>query len=120
VTQEDVLSFAESSIPSVWALELVLFLKRIAPAGRKLEELVLHLRSSSTAIGFSLRHLQDSGLCVEEAGAYFFRPASAGLRSLVDELEKLYATKPALVTKTIVRAGNMNLHVFANSFRLRE
>lgn len=120
MTQEDVLSFIESAIPSVWALELLLLLKRITPAGRKLEELVLDLRSSTTAISASIRSLQDAGLSVEEAGLYFFRPASATLGALVDEVEQLYAVRPALVTKTIVRAGNKNLQVFANSFRLKE
>jgi hypothetical protein len=120
VTQEEVLFFAESSIPSVWALELLLFGKRIAPAGRRIDELVLELRSSTTAVIASLQGLQNAGLFVEEEGVYLFRPASASLSLYVDEVEKLYALRPTLLTKTIVRRGDKNLRVFANSFRLKE
>jgi hypothetical protein len=120
VTQEDVLAFIESSLPSIWALEVLLLLKRIAPAGRNSEELVQDLRSSLTAVGTSLQCLEAAGLCIGEAGLYFFRPASSALCALADEVEKLYALRPALVTAAIVRSGNKTLQLFANSFRVKE
>jgi hypothetical protein len=120
VTQEDVLSFIESSLPSIWALEVLLLLKRIAPVGRNAEELVQDLRSSLTAVCPSLESLRAAGLCVEEGDLHFFRPASGALGAIVDEVEKLYAVRPGLVTATIVRADNKNLQVFANSFRVKE
>ena len=104
MTHEHVLSFIENSIPSMWTLELLLFLKQVAPSGRTLEDLVSELRSSTTAMAASLRSLQDAGLCIEEAGSYSFCPISRSRRLLVAEVERLHAERPNLLARIIAQA----------------
>ena len=120
MSEEDVLSFISGSISSVWALELLLLLKRGAPDGRREDELVRELRSSTTAVSQSLRKLYDAGLVVAASGLYYYQPARAPLDQLVTETERLYALKPAAVVKAIVTAKNESLQAFANSFKLKE
>lgn len=120
MSEDTVLSFISSSISSVWALELLLFLRRAAPAGRREDELVRELRSSTTAVSGSLRKLHDAGLIVQEQAGYYYRPAAVVLDQLVAEAEKLYALKPAVVIKTIVTARNQSLQAFADSFKLQD
>jgi predicted transcriptional regulator len=104
MSEDDVVSFVASSISSIWALELLLLLKRTAPAGRREDELVRELRSSSTAVSEALRNLFDAGLIVEESGLHRYRPAAPMLDRLVSETESLYRLKPATVIKAIIAA----------------
>jgi biotin operon repressor len=120
VSEDEVISFIASSISSVWALELLLLLKRNAPGGRLENELVQELRSSTTAVSDSLRKLRDVGLVVEESGLHYYRPAGAVLDQLATEVEKLYAIRPAVVIKTIVSARHQSVQAFADSFKLKE
>ena len=120
MSEDDVLSFVASSISSVWALELLLLLRRDAVRGRSEGDLVAELRSSKTAVTESLRRLYDAGLIVEQSGLYFYRPAAAALDQLTTEADRLYALKPAVVIKTIITARNQSLQAFADSFKLKE
>jgi len=120
MSEDDVISFIASSISSVWALELLFLLKREAPGGRRENELVQELRSSTTAVSDSLRKLRAAGLLVEESGLHYYRPAGAVLGKLATEAEKLYAVRPAVVIKTIVSARPQSLQAFADSFKLKE
>jgi predicted transcriptional regulator len=120
VADIDVLSFVAGSIHSVWALELLILLKRCAPEGRLEAELVRELRSSATAVSESLRQLHQAGLIVEDAETHYYRPASAAMNELVIETENLYSVKPASVIKTIIASKNHNLQTFADSFKLKE
>src|SRR5688572_1293151 len=118
MSEDEVISFIETSISSVWALELLFLLKRHAPGGRRENELVQELRSSTTAVSDSLRKLHDAGLVVEESSLHYYRPARAVLDRLATEVEKLYAVRPAVVIKTIVSARHQSLQAFADSFKL--
>ena len=120
VDEDEVFSFVASSIPSVWALESLLLLKRVAPKGRRADELIVELRSSTTAVSEALLRLHGIGLIVEEAGTHYYRPASPTLAQLVMEIERLYALKPAAMIKTIIMGNNKALQIFANSFKLKE
>ena len=120
MSEDDVVSFIAGSISSVWALELLILLKRNAPNGRTENELIQELRSSTTAVSDALRQLHNAGLIVEEADTYYYRPAAIVLDRLATEVERLYAVKPSAVIKTIVRSRYQPLQDFANSFKLKE
>lgn len=120
MSEDDVVSFIAGSISSVWALELLLLLKRIAPNGRPEGEIIQELRSSTTAVSEALRKLHDAGLIVEEHGAYYYRPAAIVLDHLATEAERLYALKPNAVIKTIVTSRHQSLQDFADSFKFKE
>ena len=120
MTEEEVASFITASIPSVWALETLLLLKRSAPVTKRVDQIVSSLRSSELAITQGLNRLEQAGLITQAEGAYEYRPASGLLASLGDEIARLYAARPVWMMNVILNAKNENLQVFANSFRLKE
>jgi DNA-binding HxlR family transcriptional regulator len=119
-SEEDLAKFVGASIPSVWALESLLLLKRAAPQRMRKEELVTQLRSSDLAIAQGLDRLEKAGLVAREEGKVCYRPASPMLAALGDEIERVYALKPMWLMQTILSAKHDNLQVFADSFRLKE
>ena len=105
MTEDDVLAFITNAIGSVWALELLLLLKRDAGRGWGAESLIRELRSSPIAIDDALDRLRTSGLVMQDgAGKYRYQPASPQLDGMASELEEIYAAKPMAVIKAIVAA----------------
>lgn len=119
-SEEDLAKFISASIPSVWALESLLLLKRAAPQTRRKEEIVAELRSSDLAIAQGMNRLEKAGLIAREGEQYCYRPASPMLAALGDEIERMYALKPMRVMQIILSAKHDSLQVFADSFRLKE
>lgn len=110
-------AFIGDHFRSVWALELLLFLKNNPSKGWGSESLVEALRASDLVIAKGLDTLQAGGLIVSENdGSARYSPASADLRQLVDQTEALYAKKPDAVRRMIV--SSTGLSAFADSFRL--
>jgi hypothetical protein len=117
---EEVAKFISASIPSVWALESLLLLKRAAPESRRRAEIVSALRSSDLAIAQGLARLEQAGLVIQANDHYCYRPASSILAALADQIENLYAAKPVWLVQVILSSKNENLQVFADSFRLKD
>ena len=112
-------SFIASSFRSVWALELLLLLKREArPCSR--DELVSLLRASPAVVENALDALVAAGLAGIEGGDPRYMPASSETAALVDETEQLYASRPDHVRRLIVASSNKGLAAFSNAFRLKD
>lgn len=120
LTEEDTAQFVSACIPTVWALETLLLLKRIAPGAKDLGQIVSHLRSSESAISQGLSRLEQVDLITQRDGEFRYMPASELLARLSDEIERLYTAKPLWLMNMILKAKNENLQVFANSFRLKK
>lgn len=113
-------SFIRSTFRSVWALELLLHLKRHSDRAWASTELVAALRASDLIVTQSLEALVAAGLVVvDEGGSARYQPASADLGPLVDEIEALYARSPDAVRRMIVSAASTGLSAFADAFKLR-
>lgn len=116
----DIAAFLRDHFKSVWALELLLFLKVRSEAGWTAEDLVAALRTSDTIVSTSLAMLVAGGLvAVDRDGRARYAPASEDLSRLVDVTQALYAKKPDRVRRAIVGLDTIGLSAFANSFRLR-
>ncbi len=121
MTDHDVLSFVAASIRSVWALELLLFLKRNPDKSWDAQGLIRELRSSSAVISDALSSLGASGLVIQDNGVkYRYGAASAALDQIVAELDRLYAAKPLSVINAIVNSQNQQLRIFSNAFKLKD
>jgi hypothetical protein len=121
VAEQEILTFVAASIRSVWALELLLFLKRNSVKTWDRDNLILELRSSSAVIGEALASLEAAGLVVGDSDTnYQFHPASPMLDQVVSELERLYAAKPLSVINAIVSSPTMRLQMFSDAFKLKE
>jgi len=113
-------SFIEATFPSVWALELLLQVRRQPERGFSREELVELLRASDSVVMRSTEALIAAGVVVEEAGGSIrYAPASAAVDRKVAETEALYRTRPDAVRRLVVSASAGNLAAFADAFRLR-
>jgi DNA-binding GntR family transcriptional regulator len=120
VKEEDILAFVGATLKSLWALELLLLMRRAREHAWRTDQLVAELRASTAVIRESLAHLTAAGLVAEEdKDAFCYRPASEQLDSFVAEAQALYAAKPLAVINAIAAAPNEKLRIFADAFRLK-
>lgn len=121
VIHPDLSLFIQSSIGSVWTLELLLFLRRNSGRTWTSDELIRELRASASIVAEGLSHLQAAGLVLPEPEDVFrYAPASAALDGLVARLDELYRERPSAVTQIIFGGHNEKLHRFADAFRLKK
>jgi DNA-binding HxlR family transcriptional regulator len=121
VSEEQVLAFVRSSIPSAWALELLLLLRRERVRAWRADALVAELRGSEELVAQSLAMLTEAGLvAVSETGEYAYRPERAELAELIDALADLHAHKPLTVLSTIFSAPSSRIRSFADAFLFRK
>lgn len=121
MTDEDLFGFIGTSITSVWALELLLLLKREPDRSWDAETLIRELRSSPVVIEEALKSLQGAGLALQDgAMTYRYRAASPRLDELVSRLERAYAETPMTVIKAVVAAPTDKLRAFSDAFKLKD
>jgi hypothetical protein len=116
---QELLQFITSSFRSVWALELLLLLKREQRLWRR-TELVATMRASELVISKALASLVAAGLVSAEDEGALYMPVSPEVANLVERTESLYAARPDAVRRAIVSASVGGLTAFADAFRLRK
>lgn len=116
---DQVATFIAGSFRSVWALELLLLLKREGGA-LSTDDLVGSLRASTAVVSQALASLVAGGLAATDAGKAEYRPVSAEVAALVDATERAYATRPDQVRRIIVAAANPSLIAFSDAFRFKD
>ena len=115
------LQFLRSTLRSVWALELMLFLRAHADRPWSPEALTLELRASVPLIVELLQHFQRSGLVIaEDANLWVWRPANVELSACADAIANAHARTPFQVINAILDTPNERLRTFADAFRLRK
>ena len=116
---EDLLRFIGSSFRSVWALELLLILKRERRVWSH-EELVSTMRASELVVNKAVDALVAAGLATVEGQGVTYMPINAEVAACVDQLESLYAVRPDAVRRAIVSAASSGASAFADAFKLRK
>lgn len=117
----EVKAFIASCVRSVWALELLLLLRRDAQRAWTVETLTAELRSSAFVVAEVLATFRQAGLIAEDpAGTFRYAPAASHLDRAVEQIASAYASKPLAVSKEILAAGNDKIRTFADAFRLRK
>ena len=118
---EPVLRFLRSSIKSVWALELLLVMRRAGSRIWTVDELTQELRSNRTLVADIAAAFVKNGLLDEPAsGTFRYQSASDELDDLVQQLDRLYAERPPALVKEIVSAPNERIQSFADAFKLKK
>jgi hypothetical protein len=117
-SDQNLLQFITSSFRSVWALELLLVLKR-EPRTWLRSELVTTMRASDLVISKALDSLLAAGLASLEGERVRYMPVTQEVAACVEETEKLYSARPDAVRRAIVSASVGGLAAFADAFRLR-
>jgi hypothetical protein len=116
---DPVASLIRTSITSIWALELLLFLKARDSEAVSIEVMVRELRGSGPMIADLLIALHRAGLLEAVGETYRYNPNDDKLRRTVDELERLSLSKPFAVRNAILAAPHDKVQVFADAFRIK-
>ena len=120
-SKQEVASFIRATFRSVWALELLCFLRQHRDRALSHADMVAGLRGSDLVVTQSVGALAAAGLILIEAdGSARYAPAANDLDDLVGEAEALYASSPDAVRRMIVAAANPGITAFADAFRLRK
>ena len=120
-SSQEVASFIGSTFRSVWALELLCFLREKREQSLSHAEMVSGLRGSDLVVTQSLESLAAAGLIlVEEEGSARYSPASEQLDKLVDRTQALYARSPDAVRRMIISGASPGISAFADAFKLRK
>lgn len=120
-SRQEVSSFIRATFRSVWALELLCFLRQNRGRSLTHQEMVTGLRGSDLVVSQGVESLTAAGLVlIEEDGSARYGPASDALDKLVERTEALYAKSPDAVRRMIVSAASPGITAFADSFRLRK
>jgi hypothetical protein len=117
-SDEEVLQFIAASFPSVWALELLLALKRARRVWTR-DELVEQLRASELVVGKALEALVAAGLASFEGDGAVYLPTDSRADECVGRAEELYRRRPNAVRRTIISARTGNATAFSDAFKLR-
>jgi hypothetical protein len=121
VISEDLRRFIRAFVKSVWALDLLLFIRRNAGQTWTAEALTRELRSSRQLVVEILSGFKEAGLVVEhDGGACRYQPSNPELQTHVEALARLYAEKPIALVKEIMSAPNEKIHIFADAFKFRQ
>lgn len=121
VLSQNLERFLRTSIRSVWELELLLLLRKESSRAWSAAELVRQLRASGLVVSDALVALQRADLVTQEPAEYFrYRPVTAELAEVVDELAETYANLPASIMNIIWSTPRSNIEIFADAFRLRK
>ena len=115
----DLTDFIAASVPSVWALELLLFMRDRQEREWTREALVQEMRASEMVVQNALVVFEASGLVRCQEGDCAYQPASPALAELCDRLAKLYRERPVAVVNAITRSKTSPLETFADAFRLK-
>lgn len=115
----DVYQFIREHLRSVWALELLLLLKRDAGRCWSVEDLVGDLRASHSLVTANLAALEGASLVIaDDRGCFRYQPAAAALAKVCDQLEAAYRAKPVTVIRWI-SAPTERLQSLADAFKFK-
>ena len=120
-SSHDISDFIRTTFRSVWALELLCFLRQNRDRSLSHDEMVAGLRGSDLIVTQSVDSLSAAGLILVEAGGDArYAPAREDLDSLAEAVEALYAKSPNAVRRMIVTSANSGITAFADAFKLRK
>lgn len=119
--EAEILDFVRKSIGSVWALEVLLLLRRQPRRSWRIEEIVSELRSSPAAIEGASLLLENAGLVASfRDHTCRYQPASPALDQIGELVQKIYSAKPAAVIGAIFESQDEQLRTFAAAFKFKE
>jgi hypothetical protein len=116
---QDLLGFIREHIRSVWALELLLLMRRSPERAFTSDELVSELRGSSMLVRDSLASFERAGLILrDDDGRVRYAPAAPMLSDLVDTLDVAYRERSVAVINAIVSPPD-KLQALADAFKIK-
>jgi hypothetical protein len=117
-TDTDLLGFVREHVRSVWALELLLLLRRDPARCWTSAELVRELRASSGLVADNLKRFHASALVAPGDDGYRFAPGTPLLDELCARLEAAYRERPVTVINLIASPVDP-LQSLADAFKFK-
>ena len=117
---EAVIELIDRSIQSIWALELLLFLRHHAGEAWSLDQLQAELRASRSVVTGVLPPLIAEGLIAQSDDGRLHYGAAAPADALVRELERLYRERPVSVIREIALIPSRRIQRLADAFKFRK
>jgi hypothetical protein len=115
----DLAAFVREHVRSVWALELLLALRRNGEHCWTVDELVRDLRASTSLVSANLQGFERSGLAIrDDNGCYRYAPAGPVLDDLCEALQQAYRERPVATISMIAKPGDA-LQSLADAFKFR-
>lgn len=114
----DLEAFVKASLRSLWALELLLFMRRHRDQDWTVESLVAELRGSRHLVEQLLGDFSRSGLIASAEGRHRFQPAGEATDRLCDRLDVAFRERPIAIAALIAKPAN-NVQAFADAFRIK-
>lgn len=112
--------FILTSIPSVPYLEAILLL-RATPGKRWTPgDLAARLYVPEAAAAELLQGIASAGVAAGDADAFAYRPATAELAGLIDEVASVYSSNLLAVTDLVHSRIDRRAQQFADAFRWRK
>ncbi|MCR5878544.1 hypothetical protein [Phenylobacterium sp. J367] len=113
------MDFVREHVRSVWALELLLLLKRDPTRCWQPAELVRELRASQALVHDNLVRFERGGLVrIDDTGCYGYAPAGSVLAELSERLEAAYRERPVAIINLIAKPSNP-VQGLADAFKFR-
>ncbi|RAK56944.1 hypothetical protein [Phenylobacterium deserti] len=105
-------------IRSVWALELLLLLRRDPDRCWAPADLVRELRASQMLVSDNLQRLEAAGVVIpDDDGCFRYAPANPVLDDLCTRLEAAYRERPVAVVNMIAKPTSVQS--LADAFKFR-
>jgi hypothetical protein len=115
----DLAAFVREHMRSVWAVELLLLLRRDRERCWPPEQLVAELRASMNLVADNLAAFERGGLSVrDDAGCWRYAPAAAALDRLAGRLEQAYRERPVAIINLISKPPDP-IQGLADAFKWR-
>lgn len=119
--EDDVVALIRSSIRSVWALELLILLRKDRRREWAERELVRELRGSLALVRDGISALTAGGLVGAGAvNTIVYRPRTLALDQAAGRLSRAYEQTPVAVMKAIAAAPDDRIQTFADAFRFKK
>ncbi len=117
----ETVDFIRGYFNSVWALELLLLMRREQARAWSVGDLIRELRASDLVVSGILPEFTRKGLVAEiGSGQFRYSPVSQRLGHLVDRVASAYAANRVRVTEEILNAPNDKIQIFADAFKLKK
>jgi hypothetical protein len=120
---EALCAFIQDTLPTVDAVEILLFLHRHSGRHWSQDDLVREMNPAAIARPAVARHLdlfQARGLVSLENAKYAYSPATPALAALVDALDTAYKERPVSLVRLIYFLRDHRIQSFADAFRMQK
>lgn len=121
VLDPELISFVRRSLRSIWALEVLLFVRRHSPQSVRCDTIVRELRATPVLVRRLVEQLTAEHLVVPESDeAVHFHASTPELERLCELLDAASRDRPIALREAIIGSQDAKLKNFSDAFRFTD